>query len=119
FLIKYFTQFKQGGVPLIPLFIPSHFGEHYQLLAWGQTPFSSGEVVTTTDAARLFSIITRELTIPAEQWRGVLMRLSVSIPPNFFHAADIYHELVKLFQRRQLQLVKIPRLAACCKSSVL
>lgn len=30
--------------------------------------------------------------------------------PLIFHAADIYNELVKLFQRRQLQLVKIPRL---------
>lgn len=95
---------------MIPLFIPSHFGEHYQVLAQGHVSFSSGEVVTTTDAARLFSIITRELTIPAEQWRGVLIRFGISIPPNFFHAADIYHELVKLFQRRQLQLVKIPRL---------
>lgn len=95
---------------MIPLFIPSHFGEHYQVFAQGQMSFSSVEVVTTSDAARLFSIITRELTIPAEQWRGVLMHLNVSIPPNFSHAVDIYHELVKLFQRRQLQLVKIPRL---------
>lgn len=93
-----------------PLFIPNHFGEHYQVFAVGTKIFPSGEVVSTTDAARLFSIITRELTIPVDQWRGVLMRLGISIPPNFFHAADIYHEVVKLCQRGQLRLVKIPRL---------
>lgn len=38
------------------------------------------------------------------------MRLAVSIPLNIFHAADIYHELIKLLQSRQLPLVKIPRL---------
>jgi len=96
---------------MFPLYIPTHFSEHYQVLvAGGAEMFPSGEVVSTTDAARLFSIVTHELTIPVEQWRGVLMRLGISIPAHFFHAADIYHEVVKLCLRGQLRLVKIPRL---------
>lgn len=95
---------------MIPLIFPSYLGEHYQLLARGHKVFSCGIPVTTIDAAYLFSIITRELTIPVEQWRGVLMHLGIPVPRNFFHTYDIYHELVKLCQRGDLRLVKIPRL---------
>lgn len=70
-----------------PLFIPSHFGEHYQVLTVGMAIFPSGGVISTTDAAKPFSIITRELTITAEQWRGVLMRLGISILLIFFTQA--------------------------------
>ncbi len=95
---------------MIPLIYPGYLGEHYQLLARGHKVFSCGIPVTTIDAAHLFSVITRELTIPVEQWRGVLMRLGTPVPHNFFHVYDIYHELVKLCQRGDLRLVKIPRL---------
>jgi hypothetical protein len=95
---------------MIPLICPSYLGEYYQLLARGHKVFSCGIPVTTIDAAYLFSIITRELTIPVEQWRGVLMHLGIPLPHNFFHTYDIYHELVKLCQRGDLRLVKIPRL---------
>lgn len=95
---------------MISLFIPALFGEHYQVLAQGQKAISCGIVVDTNDAARLFSILTRELMVPTEQWRGILLRLDVAIPPNFYHATDIYQEVIRLFLHRKLILVKIPRL---------
>jgi hypothetical protein len=91
-------------------FVHSNFGEYYQILVQGRDANRCVEMLIITDAAKLFSIVTRELTIPADQWRGVLMRLGISIPPNFFHPADIYHEVVKLCQRGVVQLVKIRRL---------
>jgi len=76
----------------------------------GQKAISCGIAVDATDAARLFSLLTRELMIPADHWRCILLRLDVAIPPNFYHAADIYQEVIKLFLHRKLILVKIPRL---------
>src|SRR5690606_7943803 len=102
--------FTLHGGKILPLFIPTHSGEQYQLLARGHTPSSCGDPVSNTDTSFLFSIIAREISIPVEQWRSFLMRLGVSIPPNFFHAHSIYDELIKLFQRGELRLVKIFRL---------
>ena len=89
---------------MIPLYFPALFGEHYQVLAKGQKAIACGIVVDTNDAARLFSIITRELMIPAEHWRGILLRLGIAVPSNFYHATDIYQEVIKLFLHRKLPM---------------
>src|SRR5690606_37177109 len=95
---------------MLPLIIPGRFGEYYQLLARRQLAMSCGEQVTNTDAAYLFSLITQEISISAFQWRSVLMRLRISVPPNFAHAYDIHREIIALIQRGELRLVKILRL---------
>lgn len=92
------------------LLVPSSLGEHHQVLAQGKTKYSCGELITTKDAAQLFSIISREINIPVTQWRGILIRSGISIPPNFHHTADIYRGVITLCQSGHLQLVKIPRL---------
>ena len=80
------------------------------MLAQGQKAIACGIVVDTSDAARLFSVITRELMIPADQWRGILLRLGVAVPSSFYHATYIYQDVIKLFLHRKLILIKIPRL---------
>ncbi len=95
---------------MLPLIIPGRFGEYYQMLARGQSAISCGELVNNTDAAFLFSLITQEISIPGFQWRGVLTRLGISIPPNFAHVYDIHREIIALIQRGELRLVKIARL---------
>src|SRR5690606_5016777 len=65
--------FTLHGGKMLPLFIPTHSGEQYQLLARGHTPSSCGDPVSNIDTSFLFSIIAREISIPVEQWRSFLM----------------------------------------------
>ncbi|HTF95541.1 MAG TPA: hypothetical protein VL995_05390 [Cellvibrio sp.] len=95
---------------MTPIIIPNQLGDYYQLISRQDFVFSCSQLITSKDAAELHSIITHELNILVGKWRGILMRLGISIPPNFFHAHDIYQEIIKLIQCGELGLAKIPRL---------
>jgi len=82
---------------MLSLIIPTYFGEHYQLLARGYTVFSGGDPVITTDAAFLFSVITREIPIPVDQWRAVLIRLGIPVPQNFFMSTTSRRSSLRFF----------------------
>lgn len=75
---------------MMALLVPGSLGEYIPNVRSGKIKYSCGELITTKDAAQLFSIISREMNIPVMQWRGILIRSEISIPPNFHHTADIY-----------------------------
>lgn len=95
---------------MIPIIIPARFGDHYHLFSRHHAGSSFSEYITTKDAARLHSLIGNELCVSISQWRAFLLRLTISIPPNFSHTYDVHDALVTLIQRGELRIAKVPRL---------
>ena len=93
------------------MFINSSLNEHYQVLARGSQPVASiCEPFQSTDYASVFHLISRQLTVSAEQWRSVLLHVGIFVPPNFFHTSDIYAHVTRLCLRGELVFYKLPRL---------